>query len=112
MAAMRVAAMCHYDSRLVGLSVILAIVISFVALWLAFLAREESKGWALRKILSATVMGAAIPVMHYTAMAAAHFINSDAARGSFAFGQHLHAGIWDHDGNHHDPWNCRSHIPI
>jgi two-component system, cell cycle sensor histidine kinase and response regulator CckA len=73
MAAMRSTAMCHYNSALVTLSIVLAIVISFVALYLAFLARTERRGIAWRKIVSAIVMGAAIPVMHYTAMAAASF---------------------------------------
>jgi two-component system, cell cycle sensor histidine kinase and response regulator CckA len=74
MEAMRSVAMCHYDATLVLVSVVLAIVISFVALWLAFLARIEKKGSAWRKIASAAVMGAAIPIMHYTGMAAATFI--------------------------------------
>jgi two-component system cell cycle sensor histidine kinase/response regulator CckA len=73
MGAMRSTAMFHYDVRLVFLSVVLAIVISFVALRLAFLAREEKKGASARKIVSAIVMGLAIPVMHYTGMAAASF---------------------------------------
>jgi PAS domain S-box-containing protein len=74
MEAMRLTAMCHYNARLVALSVVLAIVISFVALCLSFLSREEKKGSVPRKIASAVVMGAAIPVMHYTAMAAASFM--------------------------------------
>jgi two-component system cell cycle sensor histidine kinase/response regulator CckA len=73
MGAMRSTAMFHYDARLVFLSVVVAIVISFVALRLAFLAREEKKGASVRKIVSAIVMGLAIPVMHYTGMAAASF---------------------------------------
>lgn len=73
MGAMRSTAMLHYDARLVFLSVVLAIVISFVALRLAFLAREDKKGASLRKIVSAIVMGLALPVMHYTGMAAASF---------------------------------------
>jgi PAS domain S-box-containing protein len=74
MEAMRLTAMCHYNASLVALSVVLAIVISFVALCLAFLAREEKSGITTRKIASAVVMGAAIPVMHYTGMAAASFM--------------------------------------
>jgi two-component system, cell cycle sensor histidine kinase and response regulator CckA len=74
MEAMRLTAMCHYDAKLVALSVVLAIVISFVALCLAFLSREEKQGMMARKIASAVVMGAAIPVMHYTGMAAASFM--------------------------------------
>jgi two-component system cell cycle sensor histidine kinase/response regulator CckA len=79
MMAMRSTAMCHYDARLVALSISFAIIISFVALWLAFLARGEKKGFSVRKIASAVVMGAAIPVMHYTGMAAANFSASSVA---------------------------------
>ncbi len=76
MAAMRLPAMCSYSPALVTLSVFLAMVISFVALCLAFYFRRETKGWNWKKMLSAVVMGAAIPVMHYTAMAAASFVPS------------------------------------
>jgi len=72
MAAMRLSAMSSYDLRLVTLSVAVAIVISLAALWLSFRFREDKKassGWW--KAASAIVMGAAIPVMHYTGMAAA-----------------------------------------
>lgn len=79
MEAMRLTAMCHYDAKLLTLSVVLAIVISFVALCLAFLSREAKKGWDSRKIASAIVMGAAIPVMHYTGMAAASFMPTSVA---------------------------------
>jgi diguanylate cyclase (GGDEF)-like protein len=79
MDAMRLAAMCSFNMPLVVSSVALAIVISYVALWLAFRAREDKKGNFLRKIVSAAVMGAAIPVMHYTGMAAATFSPSDMA---------------------------------
>jgi PAS domain S-box-containing protein len=79
MEAMRLSAMCHYNTWLVILSVGLAIVISFVALCLSFLSREEKKGSISRKIASAVVMGAAIPVMHYTAMAAAKFMPTNEA---------------------------------
>jgi two-component system, sensor histidine kinase and response regulator len=81
MAAMRLTAMCSFNMTLVMCSVALAVVISYVALWLAFRAREDSKGNFLRKILSATVMGAAIPVMHYTGMAAATFSISGVSSG-------------------------------
>src|SRR5580704_15891771 len=73
MAAMRLPAMCHYSSALVSLSVVLAIAISLVALWLTFRLRDDVKGKWLPKIASAALMGAAIPVMHYTGMAAAGF---------------------------------------
>jgi NO-binding membrane sensor protein with MHYT domain len=50
---------------------LLAIVISWVALWLAFRLRYEARSGGWRKILAALAMGSAIPVMHYTGMAAA-----------------------------------------
>src|SRR5438128_9574002 len=76
MAAMRLSAMCSYDPLLLTLSVVLAIVISLVALWLTFRFREDRKATSWWKTASAIVMGAAIPVMHYTGMAAARFTPS------------------------------------
>ncbi len=73
MEAMRLVATCRYDTRLVVVSVALAVVISYVGLRLAFLAREEKQGASVRKIVSALVIGLAIPMMHYTGMAAANF---------------------------------------
>jgi PAS domain S-box-containing protein len=75
MAAMRLPATCSYDLWLLILSIVLAIVISLIALWLTFRFRdaERSLWW---KTASAIVMGAAIPVMHYTGMAAARFTPS------------------------------------
>ncbi|MBI4480945.1 MAG: response regulator [Acidobacteria bacterium] len=79
MAAMRLAAMCSYSLPLVALSVVLAISISLAALWITFHLREETLGRGWRKMSGAVVMGSAIPVMHYTAMAAANFVPTDAA---------------------------------
>jgi two-component system, sensor histidine kinase and response regulator len=79
MEAMRLEAMCQYDLWLVTLSIVLAIVISFVALWLVFNVREDTKNNTWRKLGSASVMGAAIPVMHYTGMAAATFTRTSQA---------------------------------
>ena len=73
MAAMRLPAMCHWSVPFVSLSVVLAIVISLVALGLTFHLREDTRLLSWRKATSALVMGAAIPVMHYTGMAAATF---------------------------------------
>ena len=73
MAAMRLAAMHHYQPSLWLLSVALAVVISMVALWLAFHFREENRG-RLFKIATAVVMGLAIPVMHYTGMASVSYM--------------------------------------
>jgi PAS domain S-box-containing protein len=76
MAAMRLPATCHYSPAIVAISVVLALVISLVALWLTFQFRGETTSWGWRKFISALVMGAAIPVMHYTGMAAASFTPS------------------------------------
>jgi PAS domain S-box-containing protein len=76
MAAMRLAAVCRFDLRIVILSVVLAIVFSLAALMLAFGLREETRGTPLRKIASAIVMGVAISAMHYAGMASASFTAS------------------------------------
>jgi len=73
MEAMRLPAMCHYSAPLVALSVVLAIVISLVALGLTFHLRTTNKSISWLKVASAVLMGAAIPVMHYTGMAAVTF---------------------------------------
>jgi diguanylate cyclase (GGDEF)-like protein/PAS domain S-box-containing protein len=72
MAAMRLPAMMDYRWGLVVLSVVLAIVISLVALILTFHVRQEQRT-SLRKVASAMVMGSAIPLMHYTGMWAVQF---------------------------------------
>jgi two-component system sensor histidine kinase/response regulator len=74
MEAMRLPAMCAYSPVLVVLSVVLAIAISMVALWLTFHLRDEARGTGWRKLSSAIVMGLAIPIMHYTGMAAVTFV--------------------------------------
>jgi NO-binding membrane sensor protein with MHYT domain/signal transduction histidine kinase len=76
MAAMRLSAMCQYSSFLVVLSVVFAVLISLAALWITFHLRDEKAGIGWRKLGGAVVMGAAIPVMHYTGMAAASFTPS------------------------------------
>jgi two-component system sensor histidine kinase/response regulator len=84
MAAMRLPAMCHYSPAIVALSVVLAFVISLVALWLTFHFRGETTSWGWRKSISALVMGAAIPVMHYAGMAAASFTPSTLVHGDLS----------------------------
>lgn len=76
MAAMRVPATCRYSPAMVVLSVILAILISFVAMWLTYGLRDQPHGWRWQKAASALIMGSAIAVMHYTGMAAASFTGS------------------------------------
>src|ERR1700751_1556912 len=76
MAAMRLPAICQFNSFLVVLSVVFAVSISLVALWITFHFRDEKTGIGWEKLAGAVVMGAAIPVMHYTGMAAASFTPS------------------------------------
>jgi PAS domain S-box-containing protein len=73
MAAMRLPAMCHYDPAVVTLSIVIAVVVSLVALWLAFHFRRDAAPISWWKIAAAMVMGIAVAAMHYTAMAAASF---------------------------------------
>jgi PAS domain S-box-containing protein len=74
MAAMRLPAICHFNSFLVILSVVFAVLISLAALWIAFHFRDEKTGVGWEKLTGAAVMGAGISVMHYTGMAAASFM--------------------------------------
>jgi NO-binding membrane sensor protein with MHYT domain/signal transduction histidine kinase len=76
MAAMRLRAICQFNPFLVVMSVVFAVLISFAALWITFHLRDEKKGTGWKKLGGAVVMGAAIPVMHYTGMAAASFTPS------------------------------------
>src|ERR1700745_1077389 len=76
MAAMRLPAICQFNSFLVVLSIVFAVSISLVALWITFHFRDEKTGIGWEKLAGAVVMGAAIPVMHYTGMAAASFTSS------------------------------------
>ena len=76
MAAMRLPAVCQFNSSLVLLSVAFAVLISVAALWITFHFRDQKMGVGRKKLAGAVVMGAAIPVMHYTGMAAASFAPS------------------------------------
>jgi PAS domain S-box-containing protein len=78
MTAMRLPAICQFNSFLVVLSVVFAILISLAALWITFHFRDEKTGIGREKLAGAVVMGAAIPIMHYTGMAAASFTPSSA----------------------------------
>jgi PAS domain S-box-containing protein len=74
MAAMRLPAITQYSPLLVIFSVLLAILFSLIALFMAFGLREEARWTVPRRLGSAVVMGAAVSAMHYTGMAAARFI--------------------------------------
>src|SRR5712672_2300390 len=75
-AAMGLPAICQFNSFLVILSVMFAVLISLAALWITFHFRDEKTGIGWEKLAGAVVMGAAIHVMHYTGMAAASFTPS------------------------------------
>ena len=73
MAAVRANCVIDYNAGLVGGSVLIGILASSLALWLAFNPRGN---WLT--LPAATVMGLAISGMHYTAMAAATFLPAEA----------------------------------
>lgn len=72
MAAMRLEAMHHYHLGLWLLSIVVAMVIALAAVGLIFYFREENRSKKLQMVI-AIVMGLAIPIMHYTGMAAVSF---------------------------------------
>jgi PAS domain S-box-containing protein len=77
MAAMRLSAVYVYSPLLVSLSILIAVIASFAAIFSTFYCREDFKGTTLAKLLGAGVMGAAISLMHYTGMMAASFFPSN-----------------------------------
>ena len=71
MAALMLDGSIIWDRRIVGLSVVIAVVASGTALCVAF--RLRDKGVFIERLLAALVMAAAICAMHYTGMSAAHY---------------------------------------
>jgi diguanylate cyclase len=74
MSAVQVLPLITYEPRLLVASCAIAVVASFVALWLFFRLRS-GRTWQMRfaRLGAAVVMGLAISGMHYTGMAAARF---------------------------------------
>ena len=68
MAAMLMPANIHYDLNILIISVLIAVVASCAALWMAF----QMRGY-WQKFGSALIMGLAVCGMHYTGMAAASY---------------------------------------
>jgi diguanylate cyclase len=92
MYAMRMSPPIVYYPPLFVASVIIAIVASLAALWIAFQLRHRHSGIAvLAKLGSATIMGVAITGMHYTGMAAAQF-----APDSVCLAVGIHGGMGTH----------------
>jgi PAS domain S-box-containing protein len=82
MSAINVRPAIGYDPVLVAASILVAVVASFAALWLAFKLRS-GRSWQLAaaRLLAAIIMGSAISGMHYTGMAASRF-----SRGAYCVG--------------------------
>jgi PAS domain S-box-containing protein len=76
MAGMRMGLELHYDPMTFGLSIVVAVVLATLALWVRFglssLSHRLSE--SRRLLLAAVVMGCAIAGMHYTGMEAARFV--------------------------------------
>lgn len=93
MAAMVMPATTVYDTSLVAISILIGILASAAALWLAFNLRG-----LLQMFGSALVMGVAVCGMHYTGMAAATFVpNADGmvpSVGMVIGGEQLGLGIF------------------
>jgi diguanylate cyclase (GGDEF)-like protein len=73
MAAMRMVPLIHYIPSLFILSIVIAIVASGAALWIAFHLRHPGSRVHRYRAAAGVVMGIAIVGMHYTGMAAAQF---------------------------------------
>ena len=77
MAAMIMPADLSYDQNILILSIVIAIVATTVALWLAFNLRGN-----LQRFGSALIMGVAVCGMHYTAMSGMHMTANNGAEVS------------------------------
>ncbi len=76
MAAMRIDGLIRYDRNLFLLSLLVAVALATFALWVKFqFQRLEHRGKHRGQLAASLLMGLAISGMHYTAMAAAYFIN-------------------------------------
>ncbi|MGS0623978.1 putative bifunctional diguanylate cyclase/phosphodiesterase [Ralstonia sp. VS2407] len=73
MAALRMNPGIQYNPARFALSIVIAVLASGVALWIAFRLRRQSRRVRALRAGSAVVMGVAIVGMHYTGMSAAAF---------------------------------------
>ncbi|MFM9434059.1 PAS domain S-box-containing protein [Janthinobacterium sp. CG_23.3] len=78
MAAMNMSLALRYDPFMFGLSIVVAVLLATLALWVRFGLRglRQYLGRDVRLLLAASVMGCAIAGMHYTGMAAARFVGT------------------------------------
>ena len=80
MAAMQSSAQLRYDPAWFLASIVVAVALSTLALWLQHrLKRHPRLGRRLRILLAAGILGGAISGMHYTAMGAARFLGQATA---------------------------------
>lgn len=76
MAAMRMAPLLRYDPWIFALSIVVAVALAIVALWVRFGLHGRMRP-SLAILSSGVVMGLAIAGMHYTGMAAARFVGAE-----------------------------------
>lgn len=74
MAAMQMSVALRYDLPMFLLSILVAVVLAILALWIRFGLKRLNLAPQWLTLLSSLVMGAAISGMHYTGMAAARFV--------------------------------------
>jgi PAS domain S-box-containing protein len=74
MEAMRLPATFRYSSALVTFSVVAAVVVAGLALFLTYQFRGDATLLYWRKYATAAIVGLALPIPHYTGMAAVSFI--------------------------------------
>ncbi|MDO6505860.1 MHYT domain-containing protein [Colwellia sp. 4_MG-2023] len=77
MAAMEMAPLLRYNFTIFAISILVAVALATLALWIRFGLKNTKIHWLnnyIKTIISSFVMGAAISSMHYTGMAAARFV--------------------------------------
>ena len=79
MMAMRMEAIMRYDPILMGISVIAAVVLAYVALKIKLWAEEGDHGEFVKhpRLIAAIIMGSAISGMHYIGMASVYFFPAE-----------------------------------
>jgi two-component system sensor histidine kinase/response regulator len=76
MSAMRMAAVCQFNSPLIYISVGAAIAFAAGGMWLGFYFRSERERTAWLRIGGGLALGCAISALHYTVMASVRFLPS------------------------------------
>ena len=94
MSAIRIRPAIGYDPMLVMASILIAVLASFAALWLAF-SLKTGRSWQLAagRLAAAIIMGLAISGMHYTGMAASRFASGAYCVGGSLFNNQMLGGV-------------------